>query len=714
MSDSVISLGVNANTAEATAKVKAFSQTVEDQLGTKVTAATNRVTAANLKLRESEEALAEEQAKLDALNESGVATTDELAAANTRVEAATVKRDIANDGLVSSNQKLSKAESDLKAGEKDVGEDAEKGLKGAAGGAGNFLSSLTGLSPAMLGAAAVGGSLALVAKGVFEEFERTQAATIQLTNSMKDNGEKVTPAFMKSLKAVQSAGDDLGFSQDQTTASLAAMSLAGLTQKQAMAQLPQLYDLARAKGMSLADATTTLTKGLMGSARGLKDMNIIGLELVPSTAAIAAGVTKLAALNVKATEAQEDYTKACEKYGDASKEAVAAKQKEITAEANLEAQEAKTNTTLNIAAVRAHNLTILHDALAKKVGGAAAAATHTLGVEWDIAKDKFNAFAGQAIPYVQAAIATFLGWVSTAVSDVMGFFNKNASTFRTIFKIAGQTIGIIIGDLVTVFKVGFGIIKGVINVVATTIGVISTIISGVVTAVRIYIGILVTIFTVEFNIIKGVVTVAVNIIEAIVGGISTAISGVISFVGGVVGAVGTVFGKIRDAIKIPIGIITGIISGLQGAWTTVMSFFSGAVTNVTTVFGNIATAIKNVFLAPFRFIAQLWNETFGKIKVSIPGWVPVIGGKTFGFPQIPNFSSGGVVPGSGSSSVLASVEPGEVIMNAAQQSSVASALTGGSAAKGGTVINVYVTTNANPNAIGRAIAQGQRLRTRTA
>jgi hypothetical protein len=46
----------------------------------------------------------------------------------------------------------------------------------------------------------------------------------------------------------------------------------------------------------------------------------------------------------------------------------------------------------------------------------------------------------------------------------------------------------------------------------------------------------------------------------------------------------------------------------------------------------------------FNGIAQLWNNTFGKLSFKAPSWVPFgLGGKGFDVPDIPLLANGGIV-----------------------------------------------------------------------
>jgi hypothetical protein len=55
--------------------------------------------------------------------------------------------------------------------------------------------------------------------------------------------------------------------------------------------------------------------------------------------------------------------------------------------------------------------------------------------------------------------------------------------------------------------------------------------------------------------------------------------------------------------------------------------------------------ILGFYKAVFNGIARAWNNTVGKLSFSVPDWVPVIGGRGFSVPEIPELADGGIVTG---------------------------------------------------------------------
>lgn len=117
-----------------------------------------------------------------------------------------------------------------------------------------------------------------------------------------------------------------------------------------------------------------------------------------------------------------------------------------------------------------------------------------------------------------------------------------------------------------------------------------------------------------------------------VGAVGTDIGWVIDVLGGLIDFVAGVFtgdwGRAWDGI---VGIFNGIVDAIKGTINSVIGFINGLISGVCS---GINTIIK----------------AMNKLKWDVPDWVPVLGGKTFGFnlktitaPQIPMLANGGVI-----------------------------------------------------------------------
>ena len=109
------------------------------------------------------------------------------------------------------------------------------------------------------------------------------------------------------------------------------------------------------------------------------------------------------------------------------------------------------------------------------------------------------------------------------------------------------------------------------------------------------------------------------------------------------------------AIQVASGLIvfTAIIAGLILAYNkfewfrdgvkSVFSFIGTAITGSVEFIKGYFSTVLGFYKAMFNGIATIWNSTFGKLKFSIPSWVPGLGGKGFDVPDIPMLAQGGIV-----------------------------------------------------------------------
>jgi hypothetical protein len=126
---------------------------------------------------------------------------------------------------------------------------------------------------------------------------------------------------------------------------------------------------------------------------------------------------------------------------------------------------------------------------------------------------------------------------------------------------------------------------------------------------------------------------------ALIGTLGGSIQGVIKLVGGIL----DIFDFVFNGVEALIGVFVGVFTG---NWDMALKGLKDGVKSFQSFFGNILGAI----LAPFRGlingILSAWNGMAKNFKVTIPKWVPLIGGKVFGFPTvplIPNLAEGGII-----------------------------------------------------------------------
>lgn len=113
----------------------------------------------------------------------------------------------------------------------------------------------------------------------------------------------------------------------------------------------------------------------------------------------------------------------------------------------------------------------------------------------------------------------------------------------------------------------------------------------------------------------------------------------------VIGLLGSMFGFILDIVSSITRILTGLIKFITGVFT---GDWKKAWTGVKDIFKGIFDMFKSIVTIPINYIIDVLNGLIAglnKIKFDVPDWVPVIGGKKFGFdiPKIQKFENGGVL-----------------------------------------------------------------------
>ena len=147
-----------------------------------------------------------------------------------------------------------------------------------------------------------------------------------------------------------------------------------------------------------------------------------------------------------------------------------------------------------------------------------------------------------------------------------------------------------------------------------------------------------------FKVIGDVLSVTViPVIGAVGGAIIGTLGGGINAIIYLLGALKNVFVFVFNLFKTVVGVFIGIFTG---KWGTALDGLKGGLTSFKDFFINILKAIISPFRGLINGIIDAWNGMASKFKVNIPKWVPLIGGQTFSFnqiPRIPVLAKGGII-----------------------------------------------------------------------
>ena len=157
---------------------------------------------------------------------------------------------------------------------------------------------------------------------------------------------------------------------------------------------------------------------------------------------------------------------------------------------------------------------------------------------------------------------------------------------------------------------------------------------------------IVNIFSTIFSTVASIAMAPMNMLA---NGVQAAINSVAAFLSEKFPFLGTLFSgwaaSISAAIENIKAIFRGIIDFVQNVFS---GNWSAAWQNIVDIFGNLFGMIVNLAKAPINGVISAINfvlEKINGISVTIPDWVPGVGGTTLGFniPTIPQLATGGIV-----------------------------------------------------------------------
>lgn len=192
------------------------------------------------------------------------------------------------------------------------------------------------------------------------------------------------------------------------------------------------------------------------------------------------------------------------------------------------------------------------------------------------------------------------------------------------------------------------IISAVLPVLVEILNALTPILNMVISLLQPILNLIISLVTPILNLIMTAITPLIEIFTTLISSILQPIMPILSAVANVITSV---LGSAIQAIQ---PIIQGLTSVFQGLIDFITGVFSGnwsqAWNGVVQVFGGLWDSLVGIVKAPINAVIGLINKAIGAlngISVTIPDWVPVVGGNTFGIniPTIPMLAAGGFTDG---------------------------------------------------------------------
>lgn len=217
-----------------------------------------------------------------------------------------------------------------------------------------------------------------------------------------------------------------------------------------------------------------------------------------------------------------------------------------------------------------------------------------------------------------------------------------------ISQIVNAVLPILIQLINTVLPILMQIISAVLPVLVEILNMLTPILNMVISLLQPILNLIISLVTPILNLIMAAIQPLIEIFSTLISAILQPIMPILSAVANVITSV---LGAAIQAIQPIIESLTSVFQGLIDFITGVFSGnWSQAWNGIVQVFGGLWDGLVGIVKAPINAVIGLINKAIGalnNVSVTIPDWVPIVGGNTFGIniPTIPMLASGGFTDG---------------------------------------------------------------------
>lgn len=293
------------------------------------------------------------------------------------------------------------------------------------------------------------------------------------------------------------------------------------------------------------------------------------------------------------------------------------------------------------------SFSLLHDNADKLRGVLVNLFGDQAGTAFDAFKEKLDGILGFIDNITHGGLAEALGGVK---ESFVGLFGGEAAT------LAGNTFD----SVVTVLQSVLNVVGQVVDFANTHVKpILENIFNFIVnTALPAILGAFNAVAPAISQLIEGIGTVVTSVASVITSAIS-AILPVLESWFSILSQVATYVGSaFVSAISAAFSTVSTVVQNVCGVFQGVLDFFGNIFTgnwealwqNIVDIFSNLVSGIVEIFKLPINGVIGLINGAIrgiNSIGVTIPDWVPGIGGTRLGFsiPEIPMLAKGGFTDG---------------------------------------------------------------------
>ena len=256
---------------------------------------------------------------------------------------------------------------------------------------------------------------------------------------------------------------------------------------------------------------------------------------------------------------------------------------------------------------------------------------------------------GALLPVIIDMINQILPLLMQVISAVLPVLVQLIQTLLPVItQIVEAVLPVLVQLINAVLPILTQIINAVLPVLVQVLNTLTPILNMVISLLQPILNLIINMVTPILNLIMTAITPLIEIFGTLINAVLQPIMPILSAVANVIT---TVLGAAIQAIQPIIQSLTNVFQGLIDFITGVFSGnWSQAWNGVVQVFGGLWDSLVGIVKAPINAVIGLINKAIGAlngISVTIPDWVPVVGGNTFGIniPTIPMLASGGFTEG---------------------------------------------------------------------
>ena len=217
-----------------------------------------------------------------------------------------------------------------------------------------------------------------------------------------------------------------------------------------------------------------------------------------------------------------------------------------------------------------------------------------------------------------------------------------------ITQIVEAVLPVLIQLINTILPIITQIISAVLPVLVEILNALTPILNMVISLLQPILNLIISLVEPILNLIMAAIQPLIEIFATL---ISTILEPIMPILSAVANVITSVLGAAIQAIQPIIQSLTSVFQGLIDFITGVFSGnWSQAWNGIVQVFGGLWDGLVAIVKAPINAVIGLINKAIGalnSISVTIPDWVPIVGGNTFGIdiPTIPMLAAGGFTDG---------------------------------------------------------------------